>query len=224
VLLDALGTLVELQPPAPRLVRELSARFGLTVDPACAADAIAAEIAYYRAHLEEGRDESSLAALRTRCAEVVRDSLSLSADLDLTDALLASLEFRCYGDVTPALETLRGRGLRLVVVSNWDVSLGAVLDRLGISELLDGVLTSAEVGVRKPAAEIFRRGLLLAGVQAGDAVHVGDGLEEDVRGALAAGVEPIWLRRGGASGEAPRGKAPPGVRVIGSLAELPDMV
>jgi putative hydrolase of the HAD superfamily len=150
--------------------------------------------------------------------------LSLSADLDLTDALLASLEFGCYGDVTPALETLRGRGLRLVVVSNWDVSLGAVLDRLGISELLDGVLTSAEVGVRKPAAEIFRRGLLLAGVPAGDAVHVGDGLEEDVRGALAAGVEPIWLRRGGASGEAPRGKAPPGVRVIGSLAELPDMV
>ena len=41
-------------------------------------------------------------------------------------------------------------GLRLVVVSNWDVSLHEVLARTGLTPLLDGAVTSAEVGAAKP--------------------------------------------------------------------------
>ena len=213
VLLDALGTLVELEPPAPLLVSELS-RLGLDVSHELADGAIAAEIAYYRAHLDDGRDRESLAELRRRCAAVVREHLSLSPDLDLTDALLASLRFRLYPDVLPALQTFRRAGLRLIVVSNWDVSLGSVLERVGVSHLIDAVLTSAEVGARKPEPAIFERALGAAGIAADEAIHVGDGLEEDVAGALAAGIEPVWLRRDG------DGAGPDGVRVISSLGEL----
>jgi putative hydrolase of the HAD superfamily len=79
VLLDALGTLVRLEPPAPRLRRELASRFGLRVSEAEAELAIAAEIAYYRAHLDEGRDLSSVAALRVRCAEALAAALPLAS-------------------------------------------------------------------------------------------------------------------------------------------------
>lgn len=218
VLLDALGTLVELQPPAPLLARELSARFGIDVSLERAEEAIAAEIAYYRAHLDQGRDAASLVALRRHCAQVVRESLSLSPRLDLTETLLASLQFRLYPDVRPVLKAWRVRGLRLVVVSNWDVSLPAVLERLGVSDGLDAVLTSAEVGARKPAPEIFRAALDAAAVAAEHAIHVGDRLDEDVAGARAAGIEPIWLRR------VPTGPPPDGVRTAASLSELRDIV
>lgn len=219
VFFDALGTLVALEPPAPRLRDELARRFGVSVSEAEAGRAMSAEMAYYRSHLNEGRDPDALAALRQRCAEIVRSELpeaSGARRLDpaqLTEALLASLHFSAYSDAAPALRRLRGRGTRLLVVSNWDVSLPGVLDRIGLVTLLDGVLTSAGVGARKPAPEIFEAALAAAGVQAADALHVGDGVEEDVKGAWAIGIEALLLVRDGTRG-------PPGVRTIATLAEL----
>jgi putative hydrolase of the HAD superfamily len=218
ILLDALGTLVALDPPAPRLRAELAARFGLEVSEAAAARAIAAEIAYYRPHLDEGRDEPSLRELRRRAAEVLRSALPGDAAAGLpidplVETLLASLHFTAFPDVRPTLEAARARGQRLVVVSNWDVSLVGVLDTLGLAPLLDGILTSAGAGARKPARAIFDQALAVAGVPAPAAIHVGDTLEEDVAGAHAAGIEPVLIRRGG-------GPPVPGVRTISSLAEL----
>jgi len=219
LLLDALGTLVALEPPAPRLRAELAERFGIEVTEAEAQRAMTREIAFYRAHLDEGRDNASLQVLRRRCAEVVRTALPPAdsiAELDnaaLTDALLASLHFSVFGDVEAALRAARSRGRRVVVVSNWDVSLQEVLEQLELAPLLDGVVTSARVGARKPSPAIFEQALRVAGAGPGDALHVGDSLEEDVAGARAAGIEPVLVRRDGSPG-------PAGVRTIATLAEL----
>jgi putative hydrolase of the HAD superfamily len=242
ILLDALGTLVGFEPPAPRLRAELADRFGLAVSEAEAARAITAEIAYYRAHLDDGRDLAGLEDLRRRCAAVLRSALPDAAcrlPLEgLVEALLASLHFSAFADVAPALAAARERGQRLVVVSNWDVSLHGVLRGLGLEQLVDGVLTSAEVGVRKPAPAIFERALALAGAGAGEAVHVGDSLDDDVAGARAAGIEAVLVRRGGGAvppavrrGDAgspgvrrgDAGEPVPGVKTISSLAELADL-
>jgi putative hydrolase of the HAD superfamily len=216
VLLDALGTLVALEPPAPALRAELRERFGISVSAGDAERAIAAEIAFYRGHFDEGRDAASVASLRMRCAGALRGALPALARVELgplTEALLASLRFVAFPDAAPALTALRGAGARLVVVSNWDWSLHRVLERLGLAALVDGIVTSAEVGARKPAGTIFARGLALAGVQAADAVHVGDSIADDVDGARSAGIAPVLLSRDGSGG-------PPGVLAVGSLLEL----
>lgn len=216
VLLDALGTLLELEPPATRLRTELLQRFDVRIGETDAQRAIGAEIAYYRAHLDEGRDPVALAGLRSRCAEALREGLpddERIAAIDnaaLTSALLASLRFEPFAEVRPALAAAREAGRRLIVVSNWDVSLNEVLDRLGLSQMLDGVVTSAEFGVRKPAPEIFEHALGLAGVAAHEAIHIGDSLAEDVAGARAAGIEAVLIKRDGDPG-------PPGVRTITTL-------
>jgi putative hydrolase of the HAD superfamily len=218
VLLDALGTLVRLEPPAPRLRGQL-ARLGIEVSEAQAAHAIAAEISYYRSHLEQGRDARSLTELRRECAEALAAALpatpaTQALELDaLTAALLASLEFTAFDDVYPALTAWREQGLRLVVVSNWDVSLHEVLDRTGLAPLLSAILTSAEAGVSKPSAAIFTRALRLAECGPSEAMHVGDSFAEDVVGARAASIEPVLIVRGGAP-------APSGVRTITSLEML----
>ena len=104
-------------------------------------------------------------------------------------ALLAALRFAVFADVPDALRELRAAGHRLVVVSNWDVSLHEMLRTTGLDELVDAAISSAEAGVRKPAPAIFGRAVALAGGPADGppALHAGDSVELDVAGALGAG-------------------------------------
>jgi putative hydrolase of the HAD superfamily len=213
VFLDALGTLVELQPPAPRL-RRLLRESGFDVTEERAAAGFAAEIAYYLDHHLEGSDPERLERLRDRCAEEMRSALGIP-ELDHATArraMLGSLEFTAYPDVIPALEELRGAGLRLVVASNWDCSLPGWLAPTGILEHMDGVVTSAEVGAAKPSPRVFESALSVAGIGAAEALHVGDKIDNDVEGAAAAGVRGVLLQR--------EGDPPPGVEAIASLREL----
>jgi putative hydrolase of the HAD superfamily len=223
VLLDALGTLVELERPAPRLTAELRAR-GVRVSEAQAAAALREEIAYYREHHDIAADAASLALLRDRCAEVLRGALQDAgvdvgalAPAELRAALLAALRFRPFHDVPAALAALRAAGHRLVVVSNWDVSLHEMLRTTGLAALVDGAISSAEAGERKPAPGIFRRALALAGAADDErpALHAGDSLELDVAGALGAGLEAVLVARAGV----PDG-VPDGVPVLTTLDGL----
>jgi len=189
VLLDALGTLVELEPPWVPLAAELE------LDPADVAPAVRAEMDFYKEHAHEGRDEESLAVLRGRCAEI----LSWELDREVpVETMLDAIRFRAFDDARPALDALRGAGMRLVCVSNWDVSLPEVLAKCGLDDAIDGVVTSAGSGVRKPDPAIFSAALELAGCGAGEAVHVGDTVAEDVAGAGAAGIRALHLDRAGA--------------------------
>ena len=189
VLLDALGTLVELEPPW----EHLAAQLGLEPTDELA-QAVRKEMAYYREHSHEGRDSESVAALRARCADI----LSWELDREVpVETMMAAFRFNAYPDAAPALAELRSRGLRLVCVSNWDVSLTEVLERCGLGDALDGVVTSAGSGSRKPDPVIFSQALEIAGCAAGEAIHVGDTADEDVAGAEAAGIRALLLDREG---------------------------
>jgi len=119
--------------------------------------------------------------------------------------LLDALRFEPYSDVRAALRRWRADGLSLIVVSNWDRSLHDVLRSTGLRELLDGVVCSSDVGRAKPDPAVFHAALELVGLPPERVVHIGDGPEEDVAGARAAGIEPILLRRGEHTLEAPVG-------------------
>jgi putative hydrolase of the HAD superfamily len=217
VLLDALGTLVELQPPAPRLKRALAEQ-GFEVDEARAARGFAAEIGYYLQHHLEGSDRDRLDDLRDRCAEAMRAALELP-DLDharARAAMLGALEFEPFPDALPALAQLAEAGHVVVIVSNWDISLPDWLGPAGLLDDVAGVVTSAEVGAAKPDPRVFERGLELARARPEEAVHVGDSLENDVAGARALGIRAVLVARDG--------PAPEGVEAVRSLTELPALL
>jgi putative hydrolase of the HAD superfamily len=205
VLLDGMGTLLWLEPPAARLAGALG------VDHATAEAAFRAEVAYYLGHQLEGSDAERLEDLRRRAADVLADAAGVERGPALA-ALMASLRFNAFDDALPALTELRNRGLRLVVVSNWDCSLAEVLARLGLREHVDAVVTSAEVGASKPDPRIFEAALSAAGCGPDDCVHVGDSAEADVAGARAAGIRALLLDRYGADGD------------LSSLSELPALL
>ena len=213
VFLDALGTLVELQPPAPRLQALLAER-GFDVDEDTAARGFGAEIGYYLQHHLEGSDRERLDDLRDRCAEAMRAALELP-ELDHATArevMLGALEFRPFDDALPAMAELAARGHDLLIVSNWDCSLPDWLGPSGLLEHVLAVVTSARAGAAKPDPRIFEQALELAGVGPEAAVHVGDSVENDVEGAGALGIRAVLVARDG--------PAPEGVEAVSSLSEL----
>lgn len=186
---DALGTLIELEPPWTHLATALG------VEPdARLIRAVRAEMGFYREHAHTGRDRRSLAELRARCAEVLSRELGREVDVP---TMMSAIRFRAYPDSAPALAALRAIGVRCACVSNWDCSLGEVLERCGLAGGLDDVVTSAGAGARKPDPVIFTAALEAAGLGPAEVVHVGDTPEEDVAGARAAGIRVLLLGREG---------------------------
>jgi putative hydrolase of the HAD superfamily len=202
VFLDALGTLLDLEPPWLRLREAL----GDDIPEERLVAAFRAEMGYYKAHSHEGRDPESLAELRARSAAVLSAQLGRPVEVE---TLMEAIRFRAFPDAVPALEALGRRGLSRVCVSNWDCALPDVLERVGLASQLDGVVTSASAGARKPDAAIFAPALELAGCAAAEALHVGDTEEEDGEAARAAGIRVLLIDRDGGGD-------------IASLAEIED--
>jgi HAD superfamily hydrolase (TIGR01662 family) len=126
-----------------------------------------------------------------------------------------------YPDVLPALTALRVAGYRIAVIGNQPARRSAELRALDVD--VDVLAMSDELGVEKPDRRFFERVLQLVGAEAGDVAYVGDRVDNDVLPALAAGLRPVWLRRGpwGALHRLPDGVAVPQAR---SLDELPALI
>jgi putative hydrolase of the HAD superfamily len=194
VTIDAYGTLVALRDPVPSLQEALAAR-GVERGAGDVEEAFRAEVAYYVPRSHEGRDDATLALLRRDCARVFLEAAG--ADLtpeEFAPAFVEALVFEAVAGATDACRALAGAGLRLAVVSNWDVGLQDQLARLGLTAIIGEVVTSAEAGAPKPDPAVFRLALSRLGVTPGRAVHVGDA-PADEEGARAAGVrfEPAPL-------------------------------
>ena len=98
--------------------------------------------------------------------------------------------------VIDVLQRLASDGVPMAAISNAAFSgrvLLAELSRHGLGHFFQFVLSSADLGVRKPASRIFEVALERLAVSAGQAWFVGDTLDEDVAGALNAGLTVFWL-------------------------------
>jgi putative hydrolase of the HAD superfamily len=138
---------------------------------------------------------------------------------EIYDEWAACQHFFLYDDVPRTLRQLHARGIRLGLISNTHRSLASFQSHFDLDGLIAAAVSSSEHGFMKPHPSIFSAALALLGVEAGDAVMVGDSLRQDVEGALAVGMRAVLVSRAGqASG------AIPGVPIIGTLDELPALV
>ncbi|MFZ4506842.1 MAG: HAD family hydrolase [Fimbriimonas sp.] len=125
----------------------------------------------------------------------------------------SSILFRPYEDVRPCLAVLREQGYRLIVLSNWDMSLRRVLGAFDLIEPFEHIFASLEEGVEKPDPRFFALACERLGVGPEDVVHIGDHPNDDVEGAKAAGMRWLWLDRSATASNFP---------TIASLRDLPE--
>jgi putative hydrolase of the HAD superfamily len=217
VTFDAMGTILTLVDPVPRLQRALRHHHGVEVSLDRCHVAMQAEIRHYRAISHRASTREALAAVRLECAGVLASALQVGLDAGaLLPCLTDAIAFEAYPDTAGVMERLRASGLAIGVVSNWDVSLHDVLARLGLAPLVDAVVTSAEAGSSKPDAAIFERAGELLDARPHRMLHVGDDAEGDVDGARAAHLHAVHLvREGTLATRRPR---------IATLLELPALL
>jgi FMN phosphatase YigB (HAD superfamily) len=98
------------------------------------------------------------------------------------------------------LRTFRSLALRTVIVSNtyWRdaEAYRRDLEALGVAGLIDGIVSSVDVGRRKPDPAMFLAALALAGCAAGECVMIGNMEEKDVLPALSLGMRTIRVAPG----------------------------
>ncbi len=125
--------------------------------------------------------------------------------------------WRMFSDVSGCLGALRDAGVPMGLISNWDDSLVSIARAIGLADYMTTIISSADVGLRKPDQAIFDMAMRNVGVDAAHSIHVGDHLYADVMGARKAGMHPVYLNRDG-------GVLPGNVTTIDSLSSLPDIV
>jgi HAD superfamily hydrolase (TIGR01662 family) len=103
-----------------------------------------------------------------------------------------------YEDTEQVLQTLKSKGYKLALLSNTDnFSVDFVLDKYKLREYFDVVLFSYDCGLLKSDPRMFQKVLEQLGVDAAEAIMIGDSLETDVAGAKAAGVTAILVDHNG---------------------------
>lgn len=192
LLLDAAGTL--LRPSEP--IAQTYARYARMRGIEIAAAEISA--AFGPAMAEAAPLRRGASNWRPFWAVVVERCVGTD-DPALLDELIEHFARSSAWTLAPGAESccarVRGRGMQVAVVSNWDHHLRPLLTELGVFGWIDLLVVSAEEGVEKPDVEMFERACARLGVAPSRAVHVGDDLEADVAGAKAAGCVALLFGR-----------------------------
>jgi putative hydrolase of the HAD superfamily len=68
-----------------------------------------------------------------------------------------------------------------------------LMDHLGLTPFFDVILISGDLGWRKPHPYVFQQLIAALEVPQEQILFVGDDLEPDIRGAHAAGLQPVWM-------------------------------
>ncbi len=125
---------------------------------------------------------------------------------------------------TETLATLQALDYRISIVSNAAYSpfLTWTLERFELLHFFEKILVSADVGVRKPALDIFRIALDQLELAPADVVYVGDDFQKDVVAPKQLGMRAIWFRRDGAA-PSPEGRAAADA-IVSELIQIPDWV
>ncbi|MEE9268049.1 MAG: HAD-IA family hydrolase [Thermoplasmata archaeon] len=119
------------------------------------------------------------------------------AILDRLEALFDGVESHLFEDVQPTLGRLQEEGYRLGIISNASHKLPGLLEDLGLARRFESITYSYAVGVEKPDPKVFHAALTAMNVEPHEAVHIGDNLEADVRGAAQVGLTPMLIDRKG---------------------------
>jgi putative hydrolase of the HAD superfamily len=128
---------------------------------------------------------------------------------------------RPFPDMENTLRALRGRSLRLGIITNGETAFQTrSIQALGLGALVDEILISECEGLRKPDRRLFLRAAQKLGAAPADCLFVGDNPAADILGAHAAGMRTAWLSGGAAWPEALAANPGAAIKALGEVLDL----
>jgi putative hydrolase of the HAD superfamily len=204
VLFDVGETLVHPAPSFPELFSTVVAAEGHTRAPDAVIDA---SRAVFHRFSEAARDVELWTTSRERSERFWKSVYErMLAQLEITpddgrlsDVLYATFtdpaNYELFDDVEQTLDELEAAGLVLAIVSNFEVWLEELLERLGVRDRFRVRVISGIEGIEKPDRRIFELALERLSLDPADAIYVGDNPEFDVTPARALGMGPVLIDR-----------------------------
>lgn len=207
VFFDWFNTLARYDPPREELQSQVLEEFGIHVSPQKIMPALLiADKNYFEENAilpmrNRSPEEQSKVWLRYQTTvlteagiDVPEDPATLLKILKRGQELQGS-NFTLFDDVLSTLKMLKQRGLIIGLLTNLTTDMKPIYSELGLEPYINFVVTAGEVEADKPEPPIFLMALQRAGVNASEAVHVGDQPKIDITGARAVGITPILIDR-----------------------------
>jgi len=201
--------------------RSFAERHGIRVDPSRFAEAVVNA----SAELDAAQDQIYRPELFVRYARRVIERMGgEGVGLDpcaweIYEEWAACQHFALYDDVVSVMRALYEADVRIGLISNTHRCLTSFQSHFELEPFITAAVSSSGHGYMKPHPSIFEAALRLVGVEARDAVMVGDSLTQDINGARGVGMRAVLLARSGAPAA-----IDPDVPVIQTLLELPALL
>lgn len=198
VLFDWIGTLAHPEPDRHELFAWAARELGVSLSPQKLIKGIHMAESQVPAgappRWREGKDEAPFIRWWEVLSAEAGVQIPRKVMLEITkraSSQAKSARWVLYDDALPAMKALKERGLVLGLISNIIVGGAGT----GLESCLDLVVTSKEVGADKPEPPIFLVALERAGVNAREAIYIGDQYQTDVLGARGVGIKAILIDR-----------------------------
>ena len=106
--------------------------------------------------------------------------------------------FQPFRDVKSNLTKLRKKGYTTMIITDGKpIKQYEKILRLKLADLVDHIIISDEVGVKKPNPLLLKIGLERANVKPEETIYIGDRLDRDVQPANELGIHSVLIHRGG---------------------------
>lgn len=202
IVFDAVGTLIEPVPSVAEAYTTAARRQGVVLDPKEVRARFHVHFQSDGVHAQRGFLSTDEETERRRWRMIVNGVLPEVAQPDqafdeLWDHFSQPTSWRSFPDVAATLDALIEQGISVCIGSNFDGRLRGVVN--GLPQLrgrAESLVISSEVGYRKPHPSFFQAACTHLELPPAAVLCVGDDLENDVRGAIRAGLSGLLLERG----------------------------
>ena len=134
---------------------------------------------------------------------------------------LSAMELVAFPDAQPVLSQLKTSRYKIAIVSNTSQSnkehIAEALKKLDLLQYVDTIITSVDVGEKKPHAKMFTTAIENLGLSINEVAMVGNDIIEDIGGAQKLGITTVFLNQD----ETPVQLQEPPIFTISSLQDLP---
>ncbi|MGH8929454.1 MAG: HAD family hydrolase [Egibacteraceae bacterium] len=139
----------------------------------------------------------------------------------MQDLFCDPASYVAFPEVPDMLRRLAGGGHRVAILSNTDVDLWPILDRLSLGSFVEVAVAAFRHGVEKPSPQAFHLALDALGVEATSTWFVGDDLRDDCVASEALGMTAVLVDRSNHYGNNPDARR---FLRLDNLAPLPELV
>jgi len=103
---------------------------------------------------------------------------------------------KCFEGIIDFISWNKKNGIKIGILTDYETEYQIIkLEKLGLLNLVDIIITSEEVGIEKPSIQMFQTILKKMSLSTSDVIMIGDNFEKDIKGAINSNIFGYWFHK-----------------------------